>query len=245
NDHAQAEHFMLQALGLTLQRPDDVTVQRRLTNLLYLAQLRFDAARGDETAAARALVQCARFVVQGDRLARRACVYQQCLWRSNRAGWLRRRGLLVEAIAEYDAICLDADKHGWVVLARNARLDQALALRERGRPLDAIAVLSQLAANEHDADSYDVKLQAHELLRDMLAAAGRKHEAAAHAEAHAMLLQQRGAAHAALLALLPQADVAIDAAIAEADRLRFDAQAERSREAAASARNQRFLDSRI
>lgn len=243
-DHGQAEHFMLQALGLALQRADELSVHRRLSNLIYHAQVRYDdaLAAGDEMASARYLTQCARFATQGDRLMRRAGAHEQCLWRSNRAGWLQRRGLLTEAIAEYDAVCNDASRHGWVLLRRNARLDQALALRERGRRVDALATLSELVADDSPDDSYDVRLRAHELLHEMHANGGRHDEAAHHAAEAERLAGARLGARDALKELLPQLDQAIDAAIADADRLRTDVQAERQREQVASERSQRFLD---
>ena len=166
----------------------------------------------------------------------------RCLWRSNRAGWLLRRGLLVEAIADYDAVDQEAERHGWIVLARNARLDRALALRLRGRPNDAIAALLSLIRHDADSDTCDVNLRAHEALQELLQAAGRQREAASLAPAIQRIVGQRDAERATAIALLPKIGAVVDAAIAEADRLRVDAEAERAREHANDLRNAAFLN---
>lgn len=243
-DPAQADRFMLQALGLALQSGDDSTVQRRLSNLFYMAQTRFDDhnAEGDAGNATQALQRCTLYAAQGERLARRAGVYEQCLWRSNRAGLLLRRGLLVEAIADYDAVNQEAERHGWIVLARNARLDRALALRLRGRPNDAIAALRSLIRDDADSDTCDVNLRAHEALQELLQAAGRQREAAGLAPAIQRIVGRRDAERATAIALLPRIGAVVDAAIAEADRLRVDAEAERAREHANDLRNAAFLN---
>lgn len=228
----QAEHLMVESLGVALQSGDDATVLRRLSNLVFLAQLVADERRRlrDAPGESDAMVRCARFVAQGDRLARRAGRYERCMWRANRAGWLRRRGLLAEARSEYEAIECEGSAHGWATMVANVRLELALVLREQGDSESALRLLQALTeAAPAQPDSYDTRLHAHAFAAE-LAAEGGWHELAGRHRARCRELgAQRERERRAAARVLPQISDAIVQALADADRARIAAEAQRVR----------------
>lgn len=223
-DLARADRLMHEALGLALQAGDDVVLHRCLNSLLFLSQNQFDVRRdaGEIDGARFALGRCARFVARGDRLASRIGVYERCQWRSNRAGWQRRRGSPQDAQAAFVEVEREAREHGWPVLLAFAQLDLAGLQVDAGRENDALAVLDDVLAIGPSIDLYDLRLRAHRLAQEILIGQGRPVDASAHRLAHARLLRESAAQRARTVAWLPQLGDAVLEALAAADKARID-----------------------
>jgi tetratricopeptide (TPR) repeat protein len=228
-DPAQAERLIFEALGLALQCSDDAGVHLRLSNLLYLSCQVSDAYReaGNEQQADACLARCSRLIAQGDKLVAVVGAYQRCLWHSNRARWQRRRGQAAPAEAALRAVALEAAARGWTTVERHVEFELAPLLHQQGRHAEAIVSMNKVPLAAGSAESYDLSAQAHRLLRDWHRALNQPAEAQAHDTALSALRDSQAVLRDRAAARLAHVAEAVDVALAEADRLRLEAETAR------------------
>jgi tetratricopeptide (TPR) repeat protein len=234
-DCPKGERFMFEALGMAMQTSDASAIMIRLSNAMYLSCLLHDAyqADGDADLARVALERCTRFIARAEKLLGRVGLWEQCLWRSNRAGWLRRRGEVDRAVAEYDVALADARLHGWRSIAAVGSYELALAACARGEIDAALDLLRGIPTGREDAlDSFDVSLRAHRLMRDVLTMRGEIDAALSHDAACVDLILRRNAQRADVTARLGRLSDSVLDALADPDRTRIDAEIARLRELA-------------
>ncbi len=139
-DFHGAERYSLESLGAAIQldRPD--VLKACLVNLVYIAGISHDRLleQGQTDAAWAVLDRATRHVRRGEQLEFRPGGLMQTLWRSNRAGWLRRRGELDEAEATYREIHDLARSQAWHDVARHAAHGLGLIAQARHRPAEAL-----------------------------------------------------------------------------------------------------------
>jgi tetratricopeptide (TPR) repeat protein len=230
-DAVLAERYTLEALGTLLQHPDDGALRMCLINLVHQGNQEADhfRAQGRNDLADAALLRATRHVRRGEQLGFAPGSHGLAQWRGNRAGWLRRRGLLDEAEPELLALLEDVVAGGWVGLEREALLNLGELARARGDAAAARRWLERCVNCADAPDAFELVSRAHELLADDATREGDAARAAVHRQAHAALVAQQGLQRAAALSRLSELDQAFSAALSAADRQRLDAEVLRLR----------------
>lgn len=233
-DCPKGERFVFEALGLVLQTSHSPAIVVRLANVLYLSSLLHDAylAAGDADLARVALERCLRFIARGDRLEARVGTWERCLWRSNRAGWLRRRGEFERSEAEYRGVLADALAHRWASIAQVASYELALAECRHRNHAAALELLRTIPTGEAALDSFEISVRAHRLMRDVLTMDGDMDAAQTHEAACVDLIVRRGAQRAEVSARFGRLSDSVLDALADADRTRVNDEIGRLRELA-------------
>lgn len=176
-DFHGAERYSLESLGAAIQldRPD--VLKACLVNLVYIAGISHDRlqAQGQTEAARAVLDRATRHVRRGEQLEFRPGGLMQTLWRSNRAGWLRRSGELDEAEATYRETYDRATSQGWHDVARHAAHGLGLIAEARQQPAEAVLWMTRCVDVAEGPDVFGVAEAACAWL-------ARAHEEAGHAE---------------------------------------------------------------
>jgi tetratricopeptide (TPR) repeat protein len=217
------ERYVVEALGIAMSENDDRVLTYGTINLIYVVCLLADEllAEGQAEAATQALARGVRHVHRGDRLSLAPGSFDHALWRSNKAGWLERRGQIDEARQLFDQVVDEARLHSWVEIERHAAFGLGRLADVRG---DTAAVRLWFnrcvdAGTEHDA--YRIVERAHQRLALWHANVGDAGQAHRHRVSATLLQRQADVRRSSALQAVQKLDEEVLVALARADQRRL------------------------
>lgn len=232
-DPVAAEGHGLEALGLLRHESDAGALAMCLNNLVHFGNQQADhfLAQGDPARAEDALRRITRHLSAGARIEWVEGSHPHTMWRSNRAGWLRRQGRLSEAEPELQAVRQAAAANGWIVTEREATLNLAELALARGDAAAASRLFESTLSVGDAPDGFEMLDRAHERLAELARARGDAAAAGRHETALAALATARTLQRSAALERLQELDAVVLQAVGAEHTGRIEAELRRLREA--------------